>query len=84
MAVVDSAVVDRNKVSPSITKHALVGGVIGSFISVIALIVIAIADDTIHDEEYILNNYDYPILAKVPDLHIADSKGYAYYKKSSR
>lgn len=83
MAVVDSAVVDRNKVSPSITKHTVVGGVIGSFVSVIALIVIAIADDTIHDEEYILQNYDYPILAKVPDLRAAETKGYAYYKKST-
>lgn len=84
MAVVDSAVVNLNKVSPSITKHVVIGGVLGGLISLAVLIVMAVMDDTIHDEEYILNNYDYPILAKVPDLHIADSKGYAYYKKSSR
>ena len=84
MAVVDSAVVNRNKVAPSITKHVVIGGVLGGLISLAVLIVMAVMDDTIHDEEYILNNYDYPILAKVPDLHIADSKGYAYYKKSSR
>lgn len=84
MAVVDSAVVNLNKVAPSITKYTAVGGIMGVLASVIVLVIIAIADDTIHDEEYILQNYKYPILAKVPDLHTADSKGYAYYKRSSK
>lgn len=83
MAVVDSAIVNLNKVAPSITKYTAVGGIIGIFASVIVLIIMAIADDTIHDEEYILQNYKYPILAKVPDLHVADVKGYAYYKKAT-
>lgn len=83
MAVVDYAVVDLNKVAPSITKFTIVGGVLGVLASVIILIIMAISDDTIHDEEYILQNYNYPILAKVPDLHIPESKGYAYYKKNS-
>lgn len=83
MEVVDSAVVDLNKIAPSITKHTAVGGILGVLISVIVLVVMAIADDTIHDEEYILQNYKYPILAKVPDLHTADAKGYAYYKRSN-
>ncbi len=83
MEVVDSAVVDLNKVAPSITEHTAVGCVIGLMLSFIVLVIIAIADDTIHDEDYILNNYDYPILAKVPDLYTHDSKGYNYYKKSS-
>lgn len=82
MEVVDSAVVDLNKVAPNITKHTVLGGILGLFVSLIAVIIAAIADDTIHDEDYILNNYDYPILAKVPDLFSTDSKGYTYYKKS--
>ena len=83
MNVVDSAVVNLNKVAPSITKYSAVGGIVGLLLSFIVLVIIAVADDTIHDENYILDNYDYPILAKVPDLHTPGSKGYSYYKKSS-
>lgn len=83
MEVVDSAVVNLNKVAPSITKYTAMGGVFGVVIALIAIVIMAIADDTIHDEEYILQNYKYPILAKVPDLYSSDSKGYSYYKRSS-
>jgi len=82
MNVVDSAAVNLNKVGPSITKYTAVGGILGLLLSIIVIIIMAIADDTIHDEEYLLNNYDYPILAKVPDLYSQDSKGYSYYKSS--
>lgn len=82
MKVVDSAVVNLNKVAPSITKYTAIGGMFGVLLSLIAIIIMAVSDDTIHDEEYILNNYDYPILAKVPDLYVSDTKGYTYYKRS--
>jgi hypothetical protein len=36
-------------------------------------------DDTIHDEDYVLQNYDCPILAKVPNLLNSGSKHYGYY-----
>lgn len=84
MEVVDSASVNLDKVAPSITKYTAVGGIFGLLASIVVIIIMAIADDTIHDEEYILNNYDYPILAKVPDLYSPDAKGYAYYKKSGK
>jgi len=79
MEVVDSAVVNRNKVSPSITKYTAAGLLIGVFLAVAVIVVFALMDDTIHDEEYILNTYDYPILAKIPDLVSGGSKQYGYY-----
>lgn len=82
MEVVDSAVVNLNKVAPSITNHTVIAAIIGVLIALIIIVVIAISDDTIHDEEYILNKYDYPILAKIPDLYSSGSKGYTYYKRS--
>ena len=42
------------------------------------LAVLAIMDDTIHDEDYILQNYDCPILAKVPNLLSSSGKNYKY------
>ena len=34
------------------------------------------------DMDYILENYDYPILAKIPDLVEGNSKKYGYYYQS--
>ena len=38
-------------------------------------------DNTIHDEDYILNTYNYPILAKIPDLLETPTKRYGYYQR---
>ena len=56
----------------------------------IVIVIIALMDDTIHDDEYIQKTYDYPILAKIPDLleeHSSGSKDYyysGYYKEPSK
>ena len=84
MAVVDSAIPDLQKISPSITKYTAVGLILGILLSVMVLIVLAMLDNTIHDEEYILNTYTYPILAKVPNLTNIDGKQYAYYSSQRR
>ncbi len=79
MEVVDSAVPELEKVAPSITKFTAIGFILGLLISVFVLSVIALLDDTIHDEDYILNNYDYPILGKIPDLINSTGKKRGYY-----
>lgn len=87
MEVVDAAVPNLEKVSPSITQYTAIGLILGVFISVCVFAVGALMDDTIHDEEYILQTYEYPILAKVPDLLGSNSKKYGYYntkKKTSK
>lgn len=81
MEVVDSGIANLEKVSPSITKYTAVGFVIGVLIAVLALAVYALMDNTIHDEDYILRNCDYPILAKVPDLIAGGAKDYGYYAR---
>jgi len=84
MEIVDSAFADTEKIAPSITKFTAVGLILGFLISVIVLIIIALMDDTIHDEEYILRTYDYPILGKVPDLVNVNGKSYRYYSQRHR
>lgn len=79
MEIVDFAVVNTQKVSPSITKHTEIGLLLGVLLSVIVIVIVALLDDTIHDDEYILKTYDYPILAKVPNLLATSDKQYAYY-----
>lgn len=84
MEVVAPAIPDIAKVSPSITKYTAVGLVLGVLVSVIILIVFALFDDTIHDEEYVLRTYDYPILGKVPDLLNTGNKSYGYYSQKQK
>lgn len=78
MEVVDAAVPNYQKVSPSITKYTALGLFLGALISGVVLFILAIMDDTIHDEDYILQNYDCPILAKVPNLLSSSGKNYKY------
>ena len=83
MEVVDSAVANTEKVSPSIALFTVVGFIFGVLISVAALIVSALMDNTIHDEDYVIKTYDYPILAKIPNLLDSGSKKYGYYYKNN-
>lgn len=83
MEVVDSAIPELEKVGPSITRYTAIGMVLGILISVAALTIVAVMDDTIHDEEYVLNTYDYPILGKVPNLLNTGSKSYSYYSQKT-
>lgn len=81
MEVVDSAVPDVQKVAPSITKYTAVGLILGLLLAVTVVIVLALMDDTIHDEDYVLRTYDYPILGKVPNLLNTGNQAYGYYSQ---
>lgn len=79
MEVVDSAIPNLDKIEPSVSKYTAIGFIIGAVFMVIILVIFALLDDTIHDEEYVLNAYDYPILAKIPDLLESNHRKYGYY-----
>lgn len=84
MEVVDSAIANTEKVAPSITAFTVVGFVVGALLAIVVLVLIALMDNTIHDDEYIINTYNYPILAKVPNLLDAGTKKYGYYYSKNR
>jgi len=77
---VQKAIPDYNKVSPGIAKYTIVSFVLGALASVIALAVAAMLDKTIHDEEYVLQTFGYPILAKIPNLIDTDGSKH-YYRR---
>ena len=79
MEVVDSAVVDAEKVAPSITAYTLVGFIVGALLAVLVLVISALMDNTVHDDEYVIKTYNYPILAKIPNLLEGGIKKYGYY-----
>ena len=84
MEVVDSAVPDLAKIAPNVTSYTIKWLFLGVFASAVILAVLALMDRTIHDEEYLLNKYDYPILGKIPDLLNSGSKSYGYYYQKHR
>ncbi len=85
MEVVDSAIPNQNKIAPNVTRYTATYMIVGALAAAVIIAVIAVADDTIHDEDYVLTTYDYPVLAKVPDLLGAGVRGYGnYYYKYSK
>lgn len=80
MEVVGYATPNLHKVSPSITMYTAIGFILGFMLATIVIVIIALSDKTIHDEDYLLKAGDYPILAKIPDLY-DDGVGKYGYKK---
>ena len=78
MVVVDKPIVNNQKVSPSLAKYSIIGFIIGFVLAVAVIIIMDSLDDTIHDDDYIANQYDYPLLGKVQNLNASDSKSYKY------
>ncbi|MCD8004085.1 MAG: Wzz/FepE/Etk N-terminal domain-containing protein [Oscillospiraceae bacterium] len=78
--IIDYAVLPSAKSSPSITRYTAYGILLGVVFSCAAIIVLEVMDDLIHDEDYLLQTYQLPLLAAVPDL-LDSSGGYYYYKK---
>jgi len=77
--VVSEAVVGE-KTGPSLLKNGAIG-CLAAFVLIVGILTICfLLDKKIHTEEYLLQTYDYPLLAVVPNLREDSSKKYAYKK----
>ncbi|MBP3918781.1 MAG: hypothetical protein J6I50_06380 [Clostridia bacterium] len=84
MEVVDSAVPELNKIAPSITRYTMMGFLLGIMLIVGIIVIFVLLDDTVHDEEYIIKTYRYPILGRVPDISENSNKYYGYYGQKNQ
>ncbi len=82
--IFDLGVPNYSPLATSTYIYTLAGGVAGLLLSVATIILIACLDNKIRDEDYIMANYDFPILAKIPDLYDGSADKYAYSSKKSR
>lgn len=82
--IVDYAVIPAKKDSPSITKNTILGGLIGFILAAGIVIVKELTDDEIRDEDYLLQTYDIPVLAVIPDLQSSDHTGTGYESSYER
>lgn len=81
--IVDYAVVPAYPVSPSVTRYTAVGFLTGGMLCVVVVALMEIFSSSIRSEDYLLQNYDLPVLAIVPVLN-AQSKGEYRYQGAKR
>lgn len=74
--IVDDAVTPKRKSAPSNTRNALIGMLIGFVASAGIIILLDLLDNTVHDENYLLDTYDIPMLASVPNMNSKKTNGY--------
>ena len=81
--VIDYAVVARKASSPSYSKNAAIGLLLGFVVSCGIIILFSLMDSTIREEEFLLEKYgNIPVLATIPDLFEDSQGGYYGYGSS--
>jgi len=79
--IVDNAVLPTHRSSPSYTRYAMIGLILGLVASCGVIIVIDLMDTTVRSEEYLYQKYGMPVLAVVPDAGDLNKGSYSYYYK---
>ncbi len=77
--IVDYAVVPSSKSSPNITTYTAIGMLVGFAVACAVVILLEVTDTQIHSEDYLLETYELPVLAVIPDLTNKRRSGYYYY-----
>ena len=79
--IVDYAVTPHERVSPSYIKYAAIGLLLGMILASGIALLGYFTDNIIHSEDFLLEHYQVPVLATIPDLTAKTPKKYGYYKK---
>lgn len=69
------------KTYPRTSLYTLAAGFCGVIIAYAIVYIISLTNNSINDEDDIVNHYDIPVLGNVPDFANAKSKEYSAYKK---
>ena len=78
--LVDDAVTPVNRSSPSYTRYAIIGMLVGAVLTCGIIIIIDMMDTTMRSEDYLTQNYsEIPVLAIVPDMYETKKRSYSYY-----
>ena len=81
--IVDNAEKPNAASSPNITKYTSMGMIIGIVLAAAVIVVLELLDDRVRDEQYLIQNYNLPVLASIPDFTMG-TKGTYYYKRRNR
>lgn len=81
--IVDYAVEPSRRASPNITKITLVGAFLGLVLACGVIVVLELMDEQIHDTDYLIQTYDIPVLAVIPDL-LSTKSANDYYQSAEQ
>lgn len=73
--VVDYAELPTGKSSPNVIRFIEIGFLAGAFLACLVIFIQMMSDTLIHDEDYLMETYDIPLLASIPDLSSKKSGG---------
>lgn len=80
---VDFATIPSEKASPDITRFTAIGILLGIIAACMVLIIRSLTDTLIHNEDYLTETYELPVLAVIPDLfHGGKADYYSAYEKT--
>lgn len=74
--IVAHALIPSEKVSPNITMYTAMGMLAGIVVACLIVIVRLVNDTHIHNEDYLTNTYNLPVLAVVPNLFSRSEDNY--------
>ena len=77
--IVDTAILPTQRSSPSYSRFAMIGMLLGFVASCGVIVVMDLLDNTLKDEDYLVERYQLPVLAAVPDMTKKDAAYNHYY-----
>lgn len=81
--IVDYAVEPAKKASPSISRNTMLGVLLGMVLSCGVIVVLELLDEQIHDSDYLIQTYEIPVLAVIPDL-LSTKSSNDYYQSAEQ
>lgn len=81
--IMEYATVPTSKSSPSYSKNVMIGAVMGLVLCSGVIVLIEILDDKIKNADLLVQRYELPLLAEIPDLYAKKHSTYKYYGNSN-
>ena len=81
--IVDYAVIPSEKDSPSLLKNTAIGAILGFILACGVIVTMELMDEQIHDSDYLIQTYDIPVLAVIPDL-LSSKSNNDYYQSAEQ
>lgn len=77
--IVDTAVLPTEHSAPDYSRFAIIGLILGAVLSCGVITILDLLDNTVRDEAYIIERYNLPILASIPDVNRKSASLYRDY-----
>lgn len=72
--LIDKAVPAKEPTAPNVLLNTIIGLMLGGVLSVLGVLIFAMLDNRVKDEEDLKKHYDLPILGAIPDLEAAQHR----------